>query len=325
MTSLFAAGTIVDGSGADRIVGDVAIDNGLLTQVGGKAGPARRDVDADGQLVLPGWVDVHTHYDGQATWDPLLAPSSWHGTTTIMFGNCGVGFAPCRPQDRDRLIDLMEGVEDIPGIVLSEGLKWDWESFPEFLDALDRQPRAIDIAAQVPHHPIRVFVMGDRALRHEPATAADIAAMRDIAEEGLRAGAFGLTTSRTDLHRTYSGENVPAYFAQVDEFLGLGEALGAVGRGTYGMLSDFVDEDLEFDWIRKQVREQGSPVWFLLTDRMSDPERWVRLMAGVQAAQDDGLSVAAQVACRPVRTHSRLADFDEPLQRKAIICGAGQP
>jgi N-acyl-D-amino-acid deacylase len=293
-------GTIVDGSGADRVAGDVAIDRGILTQVGGKAGPGKREVDADGQLVLPGWVDVHTHYDGQATWDPVLAPSSWHGVTTIMFGNCGVGFAPCRPEDRGRLIDLMEGVEDIPGIVLSEGLKWDWESFPEFLDALEGQPRAIDIAAQVPHHPVRVFVMGERALRHEPATAVDIAAMRQIVEEGLRAGAFGFTTSRTDLHRTYSGENVPAYFAQVDEFLGIGEALGAIGRGAFGMLSDFVDEEIEFDWIRKQAREQGRPVWFLLTDRLSDPLRWTRLMAGVQAAQNDGLPVAAQVACRPV-------------------------
>lgn len=293
-------GTIVDGSGADRRVGDVAVDGGLIAQVGGKAGAARREIDATGQLVLPGWVDVHTHYDGQATWDPMLAPSSWHGATTIMFGNCGVGFAPCRPEDRTRLIDLMEGVEDIPGIVLSEGLKWDWESFPEFLDALDRQPRTIDVAAQVPHHPVRVFVMGERALRHEPATSEDIAAMRQLAEEGLRAGAFGFTTSRTDLHRTYSGDNVPAYFADVDEFLGIGEALGAVGRGAYGMLSDFVDEEVEFDWIRQQAREQGRPVWFLLTDRLSDPERWTRLMAGVKAAQSDGLPVAAQVACRPV-------------------------
>lgn len=337
-------GTIVDGSGADRVAGDVAIDRGILTQVGGKAGPGKREVDADGQLVLPGWVDVHTHYDGQATWDPVLAPSSWHGATTIMFGNCGVGFAPCRPEDRGRLIDLMEGVEDIPGIVLSEGLKWDWESFPEFLDALERQPRAIDIAAQVPHHPVRVFVMGERALRHEPATAVDIAAMRQIAEEGLRAGAFGFTTSRTDLHRTYSGENVPAYFAQVDEFLGIGEALGAVGRGAFGMLSDFVDEEIEFDWMRKQAREQGRPVWFLLTDRLSDPLRWTRLMAGVQAAQNDGLPVAAQVACRPVGLilglltsmtpfsarpsfaalskldpETRLARLKEPCMRAAIL------
>ncbi len=293
-------GTIVDGTGADRYTGDVAIDDGRLAQVGGKAGPGKREVDANGQLVLPGWVDVHTHYDGQATWDPLLAPSSWHGTTTIMFGNCGVGFAPCKPQDRARLIDLMEGVEDIPGIVLSEGLKWDWESFPEFLDALERQPRAIDVAAQVPHHPIRVHVMGERALDHEPASADEINTMSKIAEEGLRAGAFGFTTSRTELHRTYSGDRVPAYFAQTEEFLGIGAALGRVGRGAFGMLADFDDETAEFEWIRKQARDQGRPIWFLLTDRLHDPKRWKRLMDGVRMAREEGLPVAAQVACRPV-------------------------
>ncbi|MSO66022.1 MAG: D-aminoacylase, partial [Alphaproteobacteria bacterium] len=293
-------GTIVDGTGQAGYQGDVAIVGDRLAQVGGKAGPGRREVDADGQLVLPGWIDVHTHYDGQATWDPILAPSSWHGATTVMFGNCGVGFAPCRPADRAKLIDLMEGVEDIPGIVLAEGLKWDWESFPEYLDALERVPRTIDIAAQVPHHPIRFFVMGERALRHEPATADEIGAMRRLTEEGLRAGAFGFTTSRTDLHRTYSGSNVPAYFAQETEFLGIGQALAAAGRGAFGMLADFVDEAAEFAWIKRQARDSGRPVWFLLTDRLSDPQRWRRLMAGVRQARGEGLPVAAQVACRPV-------------------------
>ena len=167
-------GSIIDGLGNPAFTGDVAITGDRIVQVGGKAGPARRNVDATGKLVTPGWVDVHTHYDGQATWDKILGPSSWHGVTTIMFGNCGVGFAPCRPQHRTALIDLMEGVEDIPGIALAEGLKWDWQSFPDYLDALERLPRTIDIAAQVPHHPLRVFVMGERAINREVATEDDI-------------------------------------------------------------------------------------------------------------------------------------------------------
>jgi N-acyl-D-amino-acid deacylase len=293
-------GTILDGSGRPGVTGDVAIDGATIAAVGGKAGPARREIAADGLLVTPGWVDVHTHYDGQATWDPVLAPSSWHGVTTLMFGNCGVGFAPVRPEHRQALIDLMEGVEDIPGFALTEGLSWEWESFPQFLDALDRLPRVIDVAAQVPHHPLRVYVMGDRAIRHEAATADDIEAMRELTEAALRAGAFGFTTSRTDAHKTTLGELVPGRFAEIDELLGIGRALGAAQRGAFGMLSDFEDEAEEFRWITKQAKETGRPVWFLLTDRPGDPERFRRLLAGVHAARAAGAPVAAQVAGRPV-------------------------
>ena len=309
-------GTIVDGSGAARQVGDVAVAGDRIVQVGGKAGAARRVIEAEGHLVTPGWVDVHTHYDGQATWDPVLAPSSWNGVTTLLFGNCGVGFAPVRPQDRETLIDLMEGVEDIPGITLTEGMKWDWESFPEFLDALERMPRTIDIAAQIAHHPLRVYVMGARAVRHEPASAADILRMRSLTEEALRAGAFGFTTSRTEAHRTTRGEQVPGRHAAQDELLGIGGALGVVGRGAFGMLSDFDDEAAEFEWMTRLARETGRPVWFLLTDRAYDPQRWRRLMQGVHTARAAGAALAAQVAGRPVGLILGLATSLNPFVAK---------
>lgn len=293
-------GTIVDGTGAPAAAGDVAIDGDRIVQVGGKAGPGRREVKADGRLVTPGWVDVHTHYDGQATWDPVLAPSSWHGATTIVFGNCGVGFAPVRREHHKALIDLMEGVEDIPGIVLSEGLKWDWESFPDYLDALSRLPRTIDIAAQIAHHPLRVYVMGERAIAREHATADDIEAMARLTEEALRAGAVGFTTSRSDQHKTLAGELVPGRYAEHEELLAIGRAMGRAGRGTFGMLSDFEDEATEFGWMRQVAKDSGRPVWFLLTDRSYDPERWRRLMDGVRAARADNLPLFAQVAGRPV-------------------------
>jgi hypothetical protein len=294
------AGTIIDGTGAPKFTGDVAIDGGVITQVGGKAGPARRDIQADGQLVTPGWVDIHTHYDGQATWDPILAPSSWHGATTILMGNCGVGFAPVRKADHDVLIDLMEGVEDIPGIALAEGLQWDWESFPDYLNALDRFPRTIDVATQVPHHPLRVYVMGDRAVRREIASATDIEAMSRLTEEALKAGAFGFTTSRTEQHKTTKGELVPGRFAENQELFGIGAALGRAGKGAFGMLSDFDDEDAEFAWMTNLSKATNRPLWFLLTDRSYDPERWQRLMTGVRKARTQGANLIAQVAGRPV-------------------------
>ena len=293
-------GTIVDGTGAKRFTGDLAIDGDRIAQVGGKAGPGKREIAADGLLVTPGWVDVHTHYDGQATWDPVLAPSSWHGVTTILMGNCGVGFAPVRKADHDCLIDLMEGVEDIPGIALADGLKWDWESFPDYLNALDRLPRSIDVAAQVSHHPLRVYVMGDRAVRREKATPDDIETMSRLTEEALRAGAFGFTTSRTDQHKTTSGDLVPGRYSEEQELLGIARAFKRVGRGTYGMLSDFEDEAAEFRWITELCKSNNVPFWFLLTDRSYDPDRWRRLMVGVRKARADGANVTAQIAGRPV-------------------------
>lgn len=319
-------GTVIDGTGAGAFSGDLAIDGERIAAVGGKAGPARRVIDADGLLVTPGWVDVHTHYDGQATWDPILAPSSWHGVTTVLFGNCGVGFAPVRPEHRAALIDLMEGVEDIPGPVLAEGLKWDWQSFPDFLDALEGMKRTIDVAAQVPHHPLRVYVMGDRAIRRERATADDIALMRRLTAEAVAAGAFGFTTSRTNAHKTTRGEMVPGRFAEIDELAGIGAGLGALGAGAFGMNSDFEDEAAEFAWLTRMGRETGRPVWFLLTDRPTEPERWRRIMTGVHRARAEGAAVTAQVAGRPVGVILGIAASLNPFSiRKRCKAFEGLP
>ena len=293
-------GTIVDGTGKASFSGDVAIAGGRIAAVGGKLGPGKREIDAAGLMVTPGWVDVHTHYDGQAMWDPLLAPSCWHGVTTVMFGNCGVGFAPVKKEHRGALMDLMEGVEEIPNPVLAAGLNWEWETFPQFMDELERRPRAIDICAQAAHLPTRVYVMGDRALRREPATPDDIAEMRKLTVEALRSGAFGFTTSRTDSHKTPDGELVPSRDADDYELLGIGQALGITGTGAFGMNSDFDDEDFELRWIHKQARETGRPVWFLLTDRYSDPQRWRRLIKAVHGMRAEGLPVTAQMAGRPI-------------------------
>jgi len=297
---IIRGGTIIDGTGKMPFTGDVAIAGERIVEVGGRQGPGRREIDATGLLVTPGWVDVHTHYDGQAMWDPLLAPSCWHGVTTTMFGNCGVGFAPVRPQHRTALMELTEGVEEIPGVVLADGLTWEWESFPDFLDALERRPHAIDVAAQVAHLPLRVYVMGDRAVRLEAAQPDDIAEMRRLTIEALRAGAFGFTTSRTDSHKTPAGGMVPSRNAEADELLGIGSALGAVGAGAFGMNSDFDDEEGELAWMTKLAKETGRPVWFLLTDRYEDPARWRRLLAAVHAARRDGAPLTAQIAGRPI-------------------------
>ena len=293
-------GTIVDGTGKAPFTGDVAIAGGRIAAVGGKQGPGKREIDAAGLMVTPGWVDVHTHYDGQAMWDPLLTPSCWHGVTTVMFGNCGVGFAPVKKEHRGALMDLMEGVEEIPNPVLAAGLNWEWETFPQFMDELERRPRAIDICAQAAHLPTRVYVMGDRAIRREPATPDDIAEMRKLTIEALRAGAFGFTTSRTDSHKTPDGELVPSRDADDHELLGIGSALGVTGTGAFGMNSDFDDEEFELRWIRKQAQQTGRPVWFLLTDRYADPQRWRRLIKAVHEMRAQGLPVTAQMAGRPI-------------------------
>jgi N-acyl-D-aspartate/D-glutamate deacylase len=292
-------GTIVDGSGGPARSGDVAVDGGRLRQVGGKAGAARRELDADGLLVTPGWVDIHTHYDGQVTWDPYLTPSFFHGVTTVVMGNCGVGFAPARPDRHRWLIGLMEGVEDIPGTALAEGIRWEWESFPEYLDALDRMPRALDVASQVPHGAVRAYVMGERGAKNEKPTPEDIEAMAEIVREALAAGALGFTTSRTLLHRAVDGEPVPGTFAAEDEVIGIGRVLGELGRGVFEMASDLAPEDREFGWMQQLAARTRRPVTFACLQNDVDPEQWRRSLRATERAAAAGAPVVAQVAVRP--------------------------
>jgi N-acyl-D-aspartate/D-glutamate deacylase len=292
-------GTLVDGTAAPKRTGDLAIDDGLISEVGGRAGSARREIDGSGLLVTPGWVDIHTHYDGQATWDPYLTPSSWHGVTTIVMGNCGVGFAPAEPHRHEWLIQLMEGVEDIPGTALSEGIEWAWETFPEYLDALERMPRAIDVGSQVPHGAVRAYVMGERGAKNEKATPEEIDRMAGIVEEALRAGALGFTTSRTLLHRAKDGEPVPGTFAGEDELLGIGRALGRVPHGVFELASDLAPEGKEMAWMEKLSSETGRAVTFALLQNDRDPVQWARMLAETDRVDSEGARVVPQVSGRP--------------------------
>ena len=293
-------GTVVDGTGAPARSADVAIDGGVVVEVGAVDGRGAREVDADGALVLPGFVDIHSHYDGQSTWDNHLAPSSWHGVTTAVMGNCGVGFAPVRPSDHDLLIELMEGVEDIPGVALHEGLSWEWRTFAEFLDAVDRLPHDIDVGAQLPHGALRVHVMGDRGARREPATPDDISAMGAIAKAAVEAGALGFTTSRTLNHRTSKGEPTPTLTAEADELVGIANAIGEAGTGVLQLVSDFGDLDTEFSMMRRMVAESGRPLSFSLAQSPLAPDQWRSLLARLTKANEDGLPMTAQVGVRAV-------------------------
>lgn len=293
-------GNVVDGSGVEAVTADIAVRDGRIVEVGRVSGRGRREIDADGLLVTPGFVDVHTHYDGQATWDSRLAPSSWHGVTTAVMGNCGVGFAPCRPADHDMLIRLMEGVEDIPGVVLTEGLRWNWESFPEFLDALESRPHDIDFAAQLPHGALRVYVMGERGANLEAATAADIEAMAGLAREAMEAGALGFTTSRTLNHQTSDGKPTPTLNAAAEELLGIAMGLKAAGKGVLQFVTDFKDGKLEFAMLRRLVEQSGRPLSVSLAQPETSPDGWKKLLAWIGEAADAGLPMRAQVAGRPV-------------------------
>lgn len=291
-------GTIVDGTGSTPFQGDIAIDNGLITAVGTVDSPGREEIDATGKIVTPGFVDVHTHYDGQATWDAEMAPSSWHGVTTVIMGNCGVGFAPARPDRHDWLISLMEGVEDIPGTALAEGMKWDWETFPEYLDALERLPRTVDVGTHVPHGAVRAYVLGDREKPGAVPTEAEIAEMSRIVEEGIRAGALGFSTSRTVLHKSVDGELVPGTTATAEELIAIGRAMGRVGHGVFEMASDLKREWNEFEWMGQLSRETGLPVTFAALQSIAKELPLEEQIAEMRAQNDNGANIVAQIALR---------------------------
>ena len=290
-------GTVIDGTGGPRFQGDVAIDGGKISAVGEVSGRGKREIDAHDRLVTPGWVDVHTHYDGQVTWDPLLAPSSWHGVTTVVMGNCGVGFAPVRPGRESFLIELMEGVEDIPGTALHEGIRWRWESFAEYLDALAATARVLDVAAQVPHCAVRAYVLGDRAHDVE-VTNDEIAEMSRLTRDALRAGAIGFTTSRTILHRSRHGL-VPGTHSTPQELLGIGRALGEAGHGVFEMVSDLQGQEPDLAWMKQFCRATGRPITFAIAQTFFAPTAWKQTLAKSEELAAAGLSIVPQVACRP--------------------------
>ena len=289
--------TLIDGTGGPSQKGDLAIDGRLITSVGGVAGPGERDIDADGKIVTPGWVDIHTHYDGQATWDPIMAPSSWHGVTTVVMGNCGVGFAPVRPGQQQFLIELMEGVEDIPGSALAEGITWEWESFPEYLDALEKLPRTIDVGAQVPHAAVRAYVMGEHCNGDAQPDADQLRQMAELVREGVAAGGLGFTSSRTLLHRDVHGEYVPGTFAGSDEMLTLGLGMKGVGHGVFELVSDHLGDDDEWTWVKSFAKETGLSVTLIPTSAAAYENGHVYRVA--EEARREGMEILPQIAGRP--------------------------
>ncbi|HIF74962.1 MAG TPA: D-aminoacylase [Porticoccaceae bacterium] len=293
-------GTIVDGTGSEPYLGDIAIKNGVITDAGKVEGTAHEEIDALGLLVTPGFVDIHTHYDGQVTWGEELTPSSIHGVTTAVMGNCGVGFAPCRPGDKGRLISLMEGVEDIPHPVLEEGLPWNWESFPEYMDSLSEKKYDIDFAAQVPHGPLRVYVMGERGANREPATENDIAQMATITKEAIEVGALGFSTSRTLNHRTAEGEPTPTLTAEIKEMVGIARAVGESKAGVMQVVSDFKENESEFRILREMAKESGRPLSVSVAQHHRSPVGWRKILENISAANEDGIEIKAQVCGRPV-------------------------
>ncbi|MGQ0845044.1 MAG: N-acyl-D-amino-acid deacylase family protein [Sporichthyaceae bacterium] len=298
-------GTLADGTGAPLRTADVAIRDGLVAEVGAVQGRGHRELDAAGLMVSPGWVDVHTHYDGQATWDTRLAPSSDNGVTTVVFGNCGVGFAPVRPQEHERLIALMEGVEDIPGTALHEGLKWNWEGFPSYLDALEALPHDIDIATQLPHAALRVHVMGDRGAAGEDATDADIAEMSALVEEAVRAGALGFSTSRSTNHKSSNGDPTPSLTASEKELLGLADGLRRAGTGVMQLLSDFADVDADFALVHRMAELSGRPLSMTLAQQLAfarpdDRVPYAEILDRMALARANGVHLTAQVAPRAI-------------------------
>ncbi len=292
-------GTVIDGSGGDPIEADVAVEAGKIVAVGKVSARGTEEIDARGKIVTPGFVDPHSHYDAQATWSSRITPSSWHGVTTTMIGNCGVGFAPCDPGNQGMLIKLMEGVEDIPEPVLIEGLKWNWRSFPDFLDALEARPYDLDIATQVPHAAVRVHVMGKRGVDREPATAAEAQEMARLAGEGIKAGALGFSTSRTINHKTKAGAHIPTLDADEAELSTIAGALRGIGAGWLQVISDFNEPAPEFAMLRRLVERAGRPMAITILQRDAKPEEWRQITGWIADANRSGVPMLGQVLTRP--------------------------
>ena len=339
---------IVDGTGKAAFAGDLAINNGKIAAVGDVKAKGNREIDAQGKLLTPGWVDVHSHMDGQATWDPLCSPAANHGITTLIMGNCGIGFAPCEPNAdaRGRLITVVEDVEDIPGAALHEGVKWDWETFPEYLDAVEKFPRAIDVGAQVPHCAVRTYVMGERGAKNEIATPADVSAMAAIVKEGIESGAIGFTTSRTELHTTGGDQAMPGTYADEAELLGIGKVIGELGgKGIFGLVSDFHNWEQEMDWMKRLSVDNNCQINFVLFFREeADWDRVLKQLDYCRQANAEGAQLIPHVGARPVNIllswdgtinpfsfhanygplsvmshEDRLAELQKPEVRAAIV------
>ena len=325
-------GTVVDGTGKPSRTADVAVDDGIITAVGDlETAAAQRTIDADGLLVTPGVVDMHTHYDGQVTWDPLVTPSSWHGVTTIVMGNCGVGFAPVRPGSQEWLVQLMEGVEDIPGTALTEGITWGWESFPEYLTALEGMGRVVDVGTQVPHGAVRAYVMGERGSHNEPATPEDIAGMAALVKEGIAAGALGFSTSRTIVHRAVDGEPVPGTFAAEYEIFGIGQSLKSLGAGVFelapagAMGEDLAAPEREVALMRRLSAAIGRPISFALLQVDSAPDQWREILRLATDANAEGADLRPQVAGRALNVLLGFQTFHPFSKRPTYLAVADLP
>src|SRR5579885_965231 len=305
--------TIVDGTGRPRFSGDIAVDGGTIAGVGGKAGSGRREIDAAGLMAAPGWVDIHSHYDGQVAWDPYVSPSSWHGVTTVIMGNCGVGFAPVRRGAEQFLIGLMEAVEDIPAATLNAGIDFQWETFGEYLDSLSRMKRAIDIGAQVPHCALRVYVMGERGAGNEPATADELARLRAVVRDSVRAGALGASTSRTRVHRTREGELVPGTLAAIDEVMAIGRGLGDAGRGVFEVISDLTGVDKSMEWMTELTRETGLPLSLAALGNGPTGPGVRRRLDFMQQCNQRGARLVSQIAVRSPGQLNGLETSTNPL------------
>ncbi len=313
---------LVDGSGAPGRIADIAITGSVISEVGepGTVDAGLREIDAKGQLVTPGFVDIHTHYDGQVSWDPWFTPSSWHGVTTVVGGNCGVGFAPVRPNSHEWLVQLMEGVEDIPGAALTEGIVWSWESFPEFLDAIEKEPRVIDYGFQLAHGALRGYVMAERGAANEPATAEDITQMQRLAEEALSAGAMGISTSRTSLHKAKDGEFVPGTFAELDELFAFADAMNETRKRTgrtsvFQLAIEHTDVPDQFEWMRSFAELSGATVAFNFSQTRHAPDVWKDVVEELDRAVTDGISIVGQVAGRSIGVLECLEGSVHPFIR----------